>query len=175
MKTLHLIRHAKSSWEEPGLSDRERPLNPRGKRACITMASALSKLEQQGWRENIISSDARRAQDTASGISQALLEQRQGPLQWQVQEAIYTFDESCLLRWLKSQGEEQQQLTLIGHNPAFTYLINQLCDIALKNLPTCGYAQLLLNIDSWEALGPGCGELSELITPKGFKAKQAGH
>ncbi|SHH78334.1 SixA phosphatase family protein [Ferrimonas marina] len=137
MKTLHLLRHAKSSWDQPELADIDRPLNQRGLRSCRRMATALA--ESPGWLENLHCSPARRAQATLEQLSLAL----PSPLQWQTEPALYCFDSHTLLTWLARQDDQHAQLTLVGHNPALTELCNTLGDNTLNNLPTCGYVRLV--------------------------------
>lgn len=162
MKTLHLLRHAKSSWDQPGLPDRERTLNKRGLRDAPRMGAALSQLLAP---LDLAVSPARRAQLTLEGLCAGwpALEQ----CRHHTEDDLYTFDSDDLLQWLAGRGEEQQALFLIGHNPALTELVNDLTgEYSLHNLPTAGYARLSLKIDRWRDLGQGCATLEHCLFPK---------
>lgn len=162
MKILHLMRHAKSSWETPGLSDRERGLNKRGKRDAPRMGEALA---QRMAPMSIAVSPARRAQLTLEGLSAgwpALCD-----VQHHTEEDLYTFDASDLLEWIAVQEDSHRRLFIIGHNPAFTDLVNLLTgDDSLHNLPTAGYVELALAIDLWRDLQPACAVIAHSLYPK---------
>ena len=160
MKTLHLIRHAKSSWDFPRLSDFERPLNARGLKSCRRMAPTI---EQHACLSNVFASTAKRVQLTLININEHLTN---GPIHWQTEGELYTFNWRTLLSWCQQLDEQLSEVTIVGHNPALTELCLYLTDTSLDNLPTCGYAKLALNIDHWQALSYQCGQLSYLMTPK---------
>ena len=145
MKTLHLLRHAKSSWKDTSLSDRDRALNKRGARAAPRMGEALSHLLDP---MPMVVSPARRAQLTLQGLVHGwpgLAGQ-----QHRTDEALYTFSWEDVWAWIAGRGEDCDALFLIGHNPAFTDLVNELvAEHCLDNLPTAGYARLSLEIDRW--------------------------
>ena len=140
MKTLYLFRHSKSSWDKPGLSDRERPLNKRGKRDAPRMGAALRELVPA---MPVHVSPARRAQLTLGGLCDNWPELAAAP--HETVEALYTFDVVDLLQWLRTrQGDA---LFIVGHNPAFTDLVNMLApEQSLPNLPTAGFVELELDI-----------------------------
>ncbi|MFV8818700.1 SixA phosphatase family protein [Haliea sp. E17] len=162
MKTLHLLRHAKSAWDEPGLGDRERGLSPRGYRDAPRMGAALSA---QLAPMAIHASPARRAQLTLQGVCEgwpALADVEHSTV-----EALYTFDAEDLVDWLLSGDDSADSLFLVGHNPALTDLVNWLAaDAQLDNLPTAAYARLELAVDSWRDLQPGCARLQCLLRPR---------
>jgi len=162
MKTLHLLRHAKSAWDEPGLSDRQRGLNKRGRRAAPRMGAALACRESA---QVVAVSPARRAQLTLSGVCDGwpgLAE-----FEHQTIEDLYTFDSDDLQRWLRGQPDSQSELFIIGHNPALTDLVNELAPAAgLVNLPTAGYVQLHLALNRWSELRPGSGTVAYRLFPR---------
>ena len=164
MKIIHLIRHAKSSWDQPGLRDVSRPLKARGRRDCRLMAPALVEL---GWHgQQVYCSQATRARQTIQGIHEAL---PAGGFDWQVDDDLYTFSSAVLLRWLRGQDEAVNELTLVGHNPAFTDLIDQLADTLFHHLPTCAYVRLDARVARWEELHSSCAELRHFLKPKMLK------
>ena len=162
MKTLHLLRHAKSAWDQPGLSDRERPLNKRGRRDAPRMGEALSGVLQP---VEIAVSPARRAQETLQGLCRgwpALAEYTH-----RTEEQLYSFSVADLAGFIRGAQDSVPCLWLVGHNPALTDLINDLDDEArLANLPTAGYARLSLDIRAWPELEPGCGRVEQLLFPR---------
>ena len=162
MKVLHLMRHAKSAWDEPGLSDRERGLNKRGRRAAPRMGAALACRESPLV---VAVSPARRAQLTLTGICEGWPELAE--LEHQTVEDLYTFDSEDLQHWLRRQPDSHRELFIIGHNPALTDLVNALAPAAgLVNLPTAGYVQLRLALDQWSDLEPGVGSLAYSLFPR---------
>ncbi len=160
-KTLYLLRHAKSAWDDPTASDRERGLNRRGRRNAPQMGRALA---QRIAPQPVHVSPARRAQLTLGGLQDGWPE-LQG-LPHVTDEALYVFSAGDLVDWLRSRDDEGP-LFLIGHNPAFTELVNWLCgESVLDNLPTAGFVALSLSIDAWADLQAGCGQLGERIFPR---------
>lgn len=162
MKTLHLLRHAKSSWDVPGLADRERGLNRRGLRDAPRMGAALANMIEP---MQVDFSPARRARMTLEGVCAGW--PSLAHLQHRADEALYTFDSRSLADWIARQDDRQQSLFLIGHNPAFTDLVNELAgEYVLANLPTAGYARLSLASDHWRELAPGRAALEQTLFPK---------
>jgi phosphohistidine phosphatase len=162
MKTLHLLRHAKSAWNQTGLADRERGLNKRGKRDAPRMGEALS----QRLSPMIISvSPARRAQLTLECLCEAWPALAELP--HATDEALYTFSAEELFDWLLAQDDEPPSLFIIGHNPALTDLANALSgEEGIANLPTAGYLELSLQIDRWQDLRQGCGLIEYSLFPR---------
>jgi phosphohistidine phosphatase len=162
MKTLHLLRHAKSSWADPGLADYERGLNKRGRRDAPRMGRALAaRLPAMPMQV----SPARRARLTLEGLCEGwsgLALQEHCYL-----DRLYTFSHAELAGCIALASPEQAELFIISHNPALTELINLLCGRpTLDNLPTCGYARLRLGVDAWSELGHGCAELESCLFPR---------
>jgi len=162
MKTLHLLRHAKSSWDEPGLSDRERGLNKRGERDAPRMGEALA---QRIAPMAIDVSPARRAQLTLEGLCDGW--PALGEIEHVTDEDLYTFSAEDLFDWLRARDDQRQALFIIGHNPAFTDLVNILTgDNSLHNLPTAGYVELALAIDHWRDLQQACALMPYSLFPR---------
>ncbi len=162
MKTLHLLRHAKSSWDEPYRSDRERGLNKRGRRDAPRMGRALAgEIDPLP----VLVSPARRAQLTLAGLCEGWPDMAN--VAHTTVEALYTFSAGDVFELLCSCDDAYDEVFLIGHNPGFTDLINTLArGESLDNLPTAGYARLALAIDHWDQLAPGCGTLERLLLPR---------
>ncbi|MEM9257399.1 MAG: histidine phosphatase family protein [Pseudomonadota bacterium] len=161
-KHLHVLRHAKSSWDEPGLQDRERALNKRGRRDAPRMGSALSRTLAP---MSVSVSPAKRAQLTLSGLIEgwpALTEQEHNTV-----EDLYTFSAEDLLYWICERSEGESNVFIISHNPGLTELVNALVgEPWLTNLPTCGYVQLALSVGRWVDITPGDGDLVFSLFPK---------
>jgi len=162
MKTLYLLRHAKSSWDHSGVSDRDRPLNNRGQRDAPRMGAALA---QQIEPVAPCVSPACRAQQTLEGVCQgwpALAD-----LGHDTVEELYTFSADGVQDWITGCGYDASSLFIIGHNPALTDLSNRLVGYpVLDNLPTAGFMRFSVVIDSWEQLRPGLAELTLALFPK---------
>ena len=173
MKNLYLLRHAKSSWDDPSLSDAERPLNGRGRRDAPRMGAALSaRLSTMNFHV----SPAKRAQQTFAALQQswAGLEAQHGI----TAPTLYTFDYWEVLRWIAAQPNDTNSLALVGHNPALTELVNFLVGPAtLGNLPTAGWAELSICIDEWLQApdAKGKGELIYHLFPKSLAQSDAVH
>ena len=162
MKTLHLLRHAKSSWDSPGMPDRERGLNKRGRRDAPRMGAALAaRLAAMPMSV----SPARRAQLTLAGLCTAWPGLAELP--HRTAADLYSFSAEAVLAWLQLQDDADAGLFIIGHNPSLTDLANFLVgDMALANLPTAGYLELTLDIDRWRDLGQGCGQIEYSLFPR---------
>lgn len=162
MKTLHLMRHAKSSWQAPELGDHERELNERGRKDAPRMGQALSKIMSA---EAVYCSSAVRAQQTLAGLCDGW--PSMGAQSHQIDDQLYTFDYQDLLAWLQNYAGENESCFLIGHNPALTDLCNQLVGrLAIDNLPTAGYLQLEVPVDSWRELSYGTATLIDGLFPR---------
>lgn len=164
MKTIHLIRHAKSSWEDDSLSDIDRPLNQRGIKSCQIMAPQLLKVGCDFQR--IYCSPARRAQQTIELIALNV----SPTITWHTDNELYTFSANELLRWLQKLGNDLNEVTVVGHNPAMTELNNRLTGSPLDNLPTCSYLQLNSDINDWVDLAPAGAIQVAFLSPKQFRS-----
>lgn len=165
MKTLHLLRHAKSSWSRTGQADRERGLRGRGKRDAVLMGAALA---ENLHPLSISVSPARRAQLTLDGLCQGW--PALGGLRHCTDESLYTFSGEELLRVIANHGNDKGHLFVIAHNPALTDVVNHLAvDSVLDNLPTSGYIQLSLDIDSWGQVLDCVAVINYRLFPKQLK------
>lgn len=160
MKELLLIRHAKSSWEHPELSDHDRPLNTRGLRDLPRMAR---RLQQRGDSVDCCwSSTATRALTTANTLAQAIC--TVPPIS---RDRLYTFDPSELLHEIQRAENSIKALAVVGHNPAIETLTQQLLDTETpEHFPTCSMVRLRLAIKQWGDLHSGCAELLYFDWPK---------
>ena len=161
MKTLYLVRHAKSSWKYPKLDDFERPLNKRGRRNAPFMGSVLKELKVAP--DLVLSSPANRAATTARAIADHI----DYPLDdIQYSEIIYSFSENALIHVIRQIDDKIKAAMVVGHNPALTELANSIGDTAISNIPTCGVCCVNLNISSWADFGDQRGKLKFFEFPK---------
>jgi phosphohistidine phosphatase len=161
MKTLYLVRHAKSSWKYSNLEDFERPLNKRGHKNAPFMGRVLKKLKVAP--DLIISSPANRAAMTARIIAAAL----DYPLEnIRFSEAIYEFSEKALINVVKQIDGAVNHAMVVGHNPAINGLANFIGDQPISNIPTCGVFCVELDISSWANINAHCGKLKFFEYPK---------
>lgn len=162
MKKIHLIRHAKSSWENESLADINRPLNRRGVKSTQLMASHI--VEAGCTFENVFSSPALRAQSTIERLSKNIPEIS---FKWQIDEKLYCFDSASLYQWFAALNESIREVVIIGHNPALTDFCNELSNSDIENIPTCAYVQLCAQSDFyWPQISEVSFELSSFLKPK---------
>jgi len=161
-KLLYLVRHAKSSWKDAFLEDRDRPLNKRGRRNAPDMGNRLAA---QGHRPDlIISSPANRAFTTARIIAEQVDYEVSEIIQG---EDLYFSGTANMRRLLKEVDDRYQSVMLVGHNPAMTYFMNDLANTTVDNMPTCAIAIIGFDIASWADLHSARGTLQGYGFPKG--------
>jgi phosphohistidine phosphatase len=161
MKTLYLVRHAKSSWDNPDLKDYERPLNDRGLRDAPRMGKRVK--EREITPDLMLSSPAERAISTCRTIASVI---GYSADRIKTDRRVYHADEDDLFSVLKELNENQKTVMLFGHNPGFTYFANTLLNENIMNIPTCGIVGCKIKINFWKEIKPGCGELLFFDFPK---------
>ncbi|WKK85194.2 histidine phosphatase family protein [Marivirga arenosa] len=142
MKKLLIVRHAKSSWDNPSLNDYDRPLNDRGKRDAPKMSFWLSKKANV---DLILSSGARRALDTAKAFQATL----HSPLE--IDDKLYHASSKQLLSIIKSVDDEINSLMIVSHNPGINDLVHYLNSGFQENVPTCGILHFDFEVKKWSA------------------------
>lgn len=162
MKTVYFVRHAKSSWEDPGLSDIERPLNKRGFRDAPFMAKMMKG--KNANPDKILSSPANRALTTATYFSEALGIPTKGIV---VRKEIYHAYPEEVLNIIRNLNDEDKTIFLFGHNPCFTSLANQFSDDYIPNVPTCGIVKVVAETNKWGEFEKK-GKLKEFYYPKQY-------
>jgi phosphohistidine phosphatase len=170
MKTVLLLRHAKSDRDNLALADFERPLAKRGLKDASRMGAALTNLECVPDR--ILASPARRAKETAELVAKAC--DYQGDIEWH--EAFYTGDTEDLIAALQRLPDTVEQALLIGHNPTMEETVSTLIlgheQETILSMSTAALACLQFGILTWADLEPGEGVLQWLLTPRLVKAIQ---
>ena len=156
MKTLLLLRHAKSSWKDPELADFDRPLNQRGRKAAEAMGKYIAK--QQIEFDLVISSPAVRARQT---IERVLRAAKLAP-ELRFDQRIY---EASLLRLLEVIAEfedDSKSVLLVGHNPGIEELASALSGQD-GHMPTAALVRIRFNVKRWEKLAEKNGELDLFV------------
>jgi phosphohistidine phosphatase len=162
MKTLYLVRHAKSSWKDSSLDDIERPLNKRGKRDAPFMGEVLK--EKVAIPDVVFSSPAKRASKTAQIISELIGYQKKDIL---YAEEIYEASSRELVDFIKSLDNKYSSVMIFGHNPGFTMLNNFLSKKYIDNIPTCGIVALEFN-NSWKEIEKNSAKMLFFDYPKRY-------
>lgn len=153
-RQLTLIRHAKSSWDEAGVKDRDRPLNERGERDAPLMGR---RLMARGARPTLIlTSPAVRARRTAQVIAREI----GYPQEFlQREEDLYLASPDEIVAVIARQDSSFRDLIVCGHNPGLTELANRLTGAGIDNVPTTGVVVIGLDLKSWADLDGAEGEL----------------
>jgi phosphohistidine phosphatase len=160
MKTLFLIRHAKSSWDDPALPDKDRPLDARGERDAPKMGTRLAKRDVKP--DMILSSPARRALTTAEIIAKKLDYRVKDIV---VDDRLYAAAVDDLLSVIHKLGDKARCVMLFGHNPEFTELAHRLSS-EITHMPTCAVAEFTFSAKSWSEVGKAKPAKVALDSPK---------
>jgi phosphohistidine phosphatase len=161
MKTLCLIRHSKSAWDNQGISDFERGLNSRGKHDAPLMAKIIR--EKKIIPDLIISSPAIRAITTAKIFAEVVNYPIENII---TNEYIYEAGIRELMETVRAIDDSKTHVMLFGHNPGITTFSNLLGSEYISNMPTCSIAGLELNINSWKEVERFCGKTLFFEYPK---------
>jgi phosphohistidine phosphatase len=145
MKTLYIIRHAKSSWGDITLPDFERPLNDRGKKDAPLMAGFLKS--RGGEVDVILSSPAKRALQTAQIFCQVL---GYDPLKMERIDRLYHAPSTVFFDEIKKLNPQHRSAAIFSHNPGITDFVNEVgAGVRIDNMPTCAIFALEVNSESW--------------------------
>lgn len=161
MKTLTILRHAKSSWDHRGLPDYERPLSRRGEKNAPMMAARLT---DAGIRPSLImSSPAVRAWTTAKIVAREI----SYPVEFlQRENSLYLAGVERLLDLVAEQDTGFNSIVVVGHNPGLTEFANYLLPDVTDNIPTCGMVSLNIDTDDWDLRQKKAAELILYDYPK---------
>ena len=160
VKTLLILRHAKSSWKDTSLADHDRPLNKRGKRDAPRMGKLLRK--QDLVPDRIISSTAKRARNTATAVAKACHRQDKVELT----SEFYHAGLGSYLAVLQNLSDDNQRVMIVGHNPGLEALVTHLTG-RMETMPTAALAHVALPIEQWTEVDYETqGELLDLWRPK---------
>lgn len=162
MRTLYLLRHAKSSWDDPDLRDSDRPLAPRGRKAVRRIAGHVEHSEIRPGL--VLCSPARRARETLDGLAPALARP-----ETVFDERLYGASEDELLSRVREVPDGVGSVLLVGHNPGIGRLLELLTGRGLPvpdDVPTGALATLTFAAASWREIGPGEGTLAAYVVPR---------
>ncbi|MDA5192402.1 SixA phosphatase family protein [Govanella unica] len=167
MKTLMLLRHAKSDWSAAGIADHDRPLNARGDAAAIRMGQYLAR--ENLWPDLVLCSTALRTRETLAH----LLDACDRPPSVRYEKALYLASPRAMLKFVQDASNDLKSLMLIGHNPGTHSLANMLAAAESKSaraelaekFPT-GALALLQFKGQWADVIPGSGQLMRFIKPR---------
>ena len=144
MKQVILVRHAKSDWDDPSLSDFERPLNDRGKRDAPVMAHRL--FDKKIPIDIFISSPAKRAKKTATIFAAAYKVDKDEIV---FRDELYGAAEEVFFDVIKNADKKADHIAIFSHNPGITDFANQLTDARIDNIPTCGVFAVKADCEKW--------------------------
>lgn len=170
MKRLYLLRHAKSSWDDPNLEDHDRPLAPRGQHAAEAMAAVLAALSPRP--EIVLCSTAVRARQTLDLARSGLADLPETAVI--LDAAVYTFEPLALRQRLQGLDDAVATVLVVGHNPALELLARDMAadDDAgpaakrmLRKFPTAALATLDLPAARWRDLAQGGGRVTDFVRP----------
>jgi phosphohistidine phosphatase len=155
MKTLDLLRHAKSDWSDTSLTDHDRPLNKRGKGARKLVAAHVAD-----WSVDlVVCSTARRARQTAKPVIAAL------GCRVDYESLIYLASFEDLFKVVHAFSEDDGRVMLVGHNPSLEEFTERLCGWS-PTYPTAALGTISLSVEKWSEVALGSGTLSEFFTPR---------
>ena len=159
MKTLLVLRHAKSSWEHAELSDHDRPLNARGSRDAPRIGRLLA---EHGMTPSLLlTSTANRAATTARLVAEAAV--CTGPVE--EVEALYGASPEGYMEVVREYAGDHDPVLIVGHNPSIQLLVTMLSG-ENERMPTAALAWIDLPGDDWSRLREGSGSLEELWRPR---------
>jgi phosphohistidine phosphatase len=175
-RRLMLLRHAKSSWDNPRLEDFDRPLNPRGRRDAPRIGIAMRNAGL--LPDQALCSTARRTRDTLALVGPRL----GGDLPVTYLDRIYEAPADTLLEVVRNAAPETTRLLLVGHNTGIETLALRLVGpnsnpqavLQLEEkFPTCAVAVLDFDIDRWSAVGEASGRLMTFLRPRDLRIAQS--
>lgn len=161
MRTLFLVRHAKSSWGNPGLRDISRPLNERGLKDAPAMGKLLNKLGLVP--DLLVSSPAKRALTTAQYFADAFRIPEESIV---LNPDIYEAFVAGIIRIIGTLPDSAQTAMLFGHNPTFTDVANRFSSEFIDNIPTCGVIMIESTASSWAEFDEGNARVKARFFPK---------
>lgn len=167
MKTLLLLRHAKSSWDDASLADFERPLAPRGRRDAPLVGRALAASGHMP--DVVISSPAKRARETVAAVLEAagLL------VAPSFDESVYAASSAELIKVVRNIPDAASCAMMVGHNPGFEDLAERLAG-SPERMPTAALTCIQFEVDRWADVEDRAGKTLWRLTPKKIRAGKSG-
>ena len=143
MKTLILVRHAKSSWDHPGMADEDRPLNDRGSKDAPDMAERLRKKMKV---DHFVSSPAKRARKTARYFADEFGKKKDDV---HLEPELYMASVASFYKTISGLKDKYDTVAIFSHNPGITEFVNMLTEMRVDNMPTSAIFAVEAKIDSW--------------------------
>jgi phosphohistidine phosphatase len=168
MKSVFLVRHAKSSWDNPHLADFDRPLNSRGRANAPLMAHLL--MSKGVAPQAIVTSTARRAVDTAAFFTKAF---GITPADCMMLDTLYHASPGQIFDTIHALPESWATVLLFGHNPGLSEFVNLFPGGQLLSLPTCGIAKLFSTAGHWPDFSVANTYMTNFYFPKQMISKEA--
>jgi phosphohistidine phosphatase len=167
MKTLLLLRHAKSSWKEPAIADFERPLNDRGRKAADMVGKFIAK--QDITIDLVISSPAVRARQTTDLVLRAA---KRSP-ELRFDQRVYEATPARLLEITSQIEDDRKTVLLVGHNPGMEELLTLLVGLE-QHMPTASLAKVVLSSKKWDKILAEKGVLETFVRARELKPEAVG-
>ena len=164
MRTLYLMRHAKSDWDASYVGDHERPLSTRGLKAARRMGKFLFRTDE--LPEQILCSSAVRTRQT---LEVASTEGGWPEIPVSVENELYLTSQERILARLRALDDQTGSAMIIGHEPTTSVVAGSLIGSASIRVPTAACSRIDLYVESWGDVRPGCGTLEWHVTPKTLK------
>lgn len=161
MKTLYLIRHAKSDWSDPAQSDFNRPLNHRGEKNAPFMGKRLAHASV--IPDLIVSSPALRARLTAMAIADQV---GYNTDTIRYEESLYLADAETIEQIIRTLPDSVQTVFLVGHNPGLTLFAEAVSAHEVDNIPTCGIFAVTQESETWKSVRKGSMRFASFDYPK---------
>jgi len=163
-KTLFIVRHAKSSWDNPMLADHDRPLKQKGIKKTLKVAGYVKT--RIICPELFLSSTAARAKQTALIMAEELGYPKE---KIQYTKKLYHAGADTILNELYALPDDINSVMIFGHNPGFTYFVNEFLDPSLDNLPTSGLVSVSFKADKWQEIDASDFHVNFVVIPKMLK------
>ena len=168
MKTLLLLRHAKSSWDDHSLDDFDRPLNQRGRQAAPRMGEWIRAHDLVP--HHVLCSAARRARETWEAVAEELGQ----PVEATVLRSLYLAEPEGILELVQQADDGDGVVMVVGHNPGFEDLARLLTrrgkgralELPADRMPTGTLAVIRFDVERWDELAPGGGTLEHFVRPR---------
>jgi phosphohistidine phosphatase len=161
LKTVILVRHAKSDWADTSLDDFDRPLNDRGKRDAPVMAHRL--LDKKVKIDAFIASPAKRARKTASIFAEAYKKDKEDII---FRDELYGAGPAVFEDVIAKADKKFDTIAIFSHNPGITDFANQLTSTRIDNIPTCGFFAVKADCEKWKDFGTAKKEFWFFDYPK---------
>lgn len=173
MKTVILLRHAKSSWSDPDLDDHDRPLNKRGKEAAPAIAEWLAR--SRYLPDRVVCSSSKRTRQTLKRMRESIPDLPEAV----IEPRLYHADPEAMFEIMAEQPEGCERLMLIGHQPGLSAFARKLvnghirphCTRAFEHFPTAAAAVMTLPLARWSDLAPRTADFIDFAVPRELTAR----